>query len=77
MRQGAGAPAPSMQREGGRPPSSTIHVGGMPTDATVREMAHIFRPFPGFKVPADAQNRTLIQSIILCTPVEYQCCSEI
>ena len=29
--------------------SSTIVVEGLPPDVTEREVAHIFRPFPGFK----------------------------
>ena len=29
--------------------SATIYVEGVPADATVREMAHVFRPFEGFK----------------------------
>lgn len=29
--------------------SSTLYVEGLPSDATDREMAHIFRPFPGYK----------------------------
>ena len=29
--------------------SSTLYVEGLPPDATDREMAHIFRPFPGYK----------------------------
>lgn len=29
--------------------SSTIVVEGLPPDAIEREVAHIFRPFPGFK----------------------------
>ncbi|KAL6040666.1 nuclear speckle RNA-binding protein A-like [Balamuthia mandrillaris] len=28
--------------------SSTLYVEGLPLDATEREVAHIFRPFPGF-----------------------------
>ena len=29
--------------------TSTVFVEGLPPDATEREVAHIFRPFPGFK----------------------------
>lgn len=29
--------------------TSTIYVEGIPIDATEREVAHIFRPFVGFK----------------------------
>jgi len=29
--------------------SKTVYVEGLPADCTEREMAHIFRPFPGFK----------------------------
>ena len=29
--------------------TSTVYVEGLPVDATEREVAHIFRPFPGFK----------------------------
>jgi RNA recognition motif-containing protein len=29
--------------------SNTVYVEGVPTDATEREVAHIFRPFVGFK----------------------------
>ena len=29
--------------------SATLYVDGMPLDVTKREMAHIFRPFEGFK----------------------------
>jgi len=29
--------------------SSTIYVEGLPSDATEREVAHIFRPFPGYQ----------------------------
>jgi len=29
--------------------SSTLYVEGLPTDATEREIAHIFRPFPGYQ----------------------------
>ena len=29
--------------------TNTIYVEGIPTDATEREVAHIFRPFVGFK----------------------------
>ena len=41
---------------GGPPPprlpdnaSPTLHVSGVPKDATVREICHIFRPFDGFQ----------------------------
>jgi hypothetical protein len=29
--------------------SSTLYVEGVPADATRREMAHVFRPFEGFR----------------------------
>jgi len=29
--------------------SSTLYVEGLPSDATEREVAHIFRPFPGYQ----------------------------
>jgi hypothetical protein len=29
--------------------TSIIYVEGLPMDATEREVAHIFRPFPGYK----------------------------
>lgn len=29
--------------------SSTLYVEGVPKDATVREMSHVFRPFEGFQ----------------------------
>jgi hypothetical protein len=29
--------------------TNTIYVEGIPVDATEREVAHIFRPFTGFK----------------------------
>jgi RNA recognition motif-containing protein len=29
--------------------TNTVYVEGIPFDATEREVAHIFRPFPGFK----------------------------
>lgn len=29
--------------------SNTVYVEGVPTDATEREVSHIFRPFVGFK----------------------------
>ncbi len=54
MQRSGGAPALVVHGDEGQPPCSTIYVGGMPPDATVREMAHIFRPFPGFKVPVVA-----------------------
>jgi hypothetical protein len=28
--------------------TSCLYVDGVPSDATEREVAHIFRPFPGF-----------------------------
>ena len=49
----AGLPAVHRQGSGlsadARP---TLYVESVPKDATRREVAHIFRPFPGFKVPA-------------------------
>ena len=30
------------------PPKVTLYVEGVPTDATEREVYHLFRPFPGF-----------------------------
>lgn len=32
------------------PKNPNLHVGGLPTDITKRELAHIFRPFLGFQV---------------------------
>ena len=29
--------------------TSTVYVEGIPLDATEREVAHIFRPYPGFR----------------------------
>ena len=29
--------------------TNTVYVEGVPLDATEREVAHIFRPFPGYK----------------------------
>ena len=29
--------------------TNTVYVEGIPLNATEREVAHIFRPFPGFK----------------------------
>mmetsp|Transcript_32882 Transcript_32882/g.32103 ORF Transcript_32882/g.32103 Transcript_32882/m.32103 type:complete len:103 (+) Transcript_32882:679-987(+) len=29
--------------------TNTVYVEGIPLDASEREVAHIFRPFPGFK----------------------------
>ena len=29
--------------------STTVYVEALPSDATERELAHIFRPFPGYK----------------------------
>ena len=33
------------------PPNATptLHVTGIPSDVTERELGHIFRPFPGFR----------------------------
>jgi len=48
MGPGQGAPPP---RRMNLPPnaSSTLYVEGVPKDATVREMSHVFRPFEGFQ----------------------------
>ncbi len=58
-------PAPHHGGPGGGPPGMgplgpeaglpaearpSLYVEAVPKDATTREMAHIFRPFPGFKV---------------------------
>lgn len=29
--------------------TTTVYVEGLPADATEREVAHIFRPYPGFR----------------------------
>jgi hypothetical protein len=35
------------QRQQQLPPKVTLYVEGVPTDATEREVYHLFRPFPG------------------------------
>ena len=35
------------QRQQQMPPKVTLYVEGVPTDATEREVYHLFRPFPG------------------------------
>ena len=42
-------PFVQQQKQLPRDASPTIYVEGVPADATVREMAHVFRPFEGFK----------------------------
>lgn len=43
--------APPPNYYGSLPPeaSSTLFVEGLPSDVTVREVSHIFRPFPGYQ----------------------------
>ena len=56
--------------------SKTVYVEGLPADATEREVAHIFRPFPGYRtlrlVPREKRQgeRTLICFADFATPVQ-------
>lgn len=47
--------------------TNTVYVQGIPTDATEREVAHIFRPFVGFKtvrlIPREKRHG---EKVILC-----------
>lgn len=53
--------------------SSTLFVEGLPSDATIREVSHIFRPFPGFQslrlVPKESKGDPA-KLFVLCF-VEY------
>lgn len=47
--------------------SKTVYVEGLPADATEREVAHLFRPFPGYKqlrlIPRESKDG---QKVFLC-----------
>jgi hypothetical protein len=49
--------------------TNTVYVEGMPIDASEREVAHIFRPFKGFKavrlIPRDKKGDKL-EKTVLC-----------
>ena len=42
--------------------TATILIEGLPVDATEREVAHIFRPFAGFKAVRIIENQGTVQS---------------
>lgn len=47
--------------------TNTVYVEGIPTDATEREVAHIFRPFVGFKtVRLIPREKRQGEKVILC-----------
>lgn len=47
--------------------TNTVYVEGIPTDATEREVAHIFRPFMGFKtVRLIPREKRQGEKVILC-----------
>mmetsp|Transcript_8145 Transcript_8145/g.25253 ORF Transcript_8145/g.25253 Transcript_8145/m.25253 type:complete len:838 (+) Transcript_8145:362-2875(+) len=50
------------------PPSNTLYIQGLPSDATEREVAHIFRPFPGFEAVR------LVQCPPRLPPLPHQVC---
>ena len=46
--------------------TSTVYVEGIPLDATEREVAHIFRPYPGFRGLKLIENEKNGQKRIIC-----------